>query len=76
MERDLRNSGDFIDKFDIPNRIIDRIVIVDGTSQTAARRAGLNPKVAHAKVPTRKGMIAIINLVDFNPPPYVNIVED
>ncbi|KAI1122213.1 hypothetical protein F5Y10DRAFT_287388 [Nemania abortiva] len=33
-------AGDpFLDKFDIPNRIVNGIVIVDGTSKTAARRA-------------------------------------
>ncbi|KAI2632847.1 hypothetical protein GGS21DRAFT_521614 [Xylaria nigripes] len=36
----METSGDpFMEKFDIPNRIMNGIVIVDGTSQTAARKA-------------------------------------
>ncbi|KAJ8120243.1 hypothetical protein ONZ43_g2997 [Nemania bipapillata] len=36
---DIEDGDPFMDKFDIPNRIINGIVIVDGTSKTAARRA-------------------------------------
>ncbi|KAI3321551.1 hypothetical protein HD806DRAFT_156014 [Xylariaceae sp. AK1471] len=41
----------FMDKFNIPNRIINGIVIADGTSKTAARRAehkGVNPFIPSA----------------------------
>ncbi|KAJ3573244.1 hypothetical protein NPX13_g4768 [Xylaria arbuscula] len=32
----------FMDKFDISNKIVNRVVVVDGTSQTAAWKAGYN----------------------------------
>ncbi|KAI0534411.1 hypothetical protein GGR58DRAFT_520451 [Xylaria digitata] len=45
LRRDLEEALDdpFMDKFEIPNRIINGIVIVDGTSATAAREAGYKP---------------------------------
>ncbi|KAF2966768.1 hypothetical protein GQX73_g6807 [Xylaria multiplex] len=45
LRRHLEQALDdpFMDKFDIPNRIVNGIVIVDGTSATAARKAGYKP---------------------------------
>jgi hypothetical protein len=37
--QNIEDEDPFMDKFDIPNKIINGIVIVDGTSKTAARRA-------------------------------------
>ncbi|KAI1150325.1 hypothetical protein F4825DRAFT_468239 [Nemania diffusa] len=36
---DIEAEDPFMDKFDIPNKLINGILIVDGTSKTAARRA-------------------------------------
>ncbi|KAK5636883.1 hypothetical protein RRF57_012595 [Xylaria bambusicola] len=38
----------FMDKFDIPNKIVNGVVIADGTSQTAARKAGYNKPNIHS----------------------------
>ncbi|KAI0509608.1 hypothetical protein F5B22DRAFT_318599 [Xylaria bambusicola] len=38
----------FMDKFDIPNKIVNGVVIADGTSQTAARKAGYNQLNIHS----------------------------
>ncbi|KAJ8126133.1 hypothetical protein O1611_g7504 [Lasiodiplodia mahajangana] len=40
------NEDPFMNKFDIPNKIINGIVIVDGTSKTAARRARMKEILA------------------------------
>ncbi|TGJ80162.1 hypothetical protein E0Z10_g8599 [Xylaria hypoxylon] len=42
LRRHLEEALDdpFMDKFEIPNRIVNGIVIADGTSETAARKAG------------------------------------
>ncbi|KAI1427148.1 hypothetical protein F5Y12DRAFT_712484 [Xylaria sp. FL1777] len=46
---DEASDDPFMDKFEISNRIINGIVIVDGTSQTAARKAGYRPSIHSAK---------------------------
>lgn len=46
--QDIETSDPFMDKFVIHNRIINGIVIVDGTSKTAARKAKYQATVASA----------------------------
>ncbi|KAI0913115.1 hypothetical protein F4823DRAFT_559380 [Ustulina deusta] len=55
-------AGDpFMDKFEIPNRIPNKInneiVIVDGTSQTAARRAGCWPNIHSTENPKQREVL-------------------
>lgn len=45
-----------MDKFAIPNKIINGIVIVDGTSETAARKARHEATIASHKLTYPSGM--------------------
>lgn len=55
---DIEAEDPFMDKFDIPNKLINGILIVDGTSKTAARRARNKELLASAdKHAQHQGMI-------------------
>ncbi|RWA07913.1 hypothetical protein EKO27_g7197 [Xylaria grammica] len=47
----------FMDKFEIPNRIVNGIVIADGTSATAARKAGYQRIVSSTNGSTRQDVV-------------------